>query len=144
MLIKTAPYSAGDSYASLATADAFHALRYTAAWTAVGDDDQRSAALVLASDYIAANYRLIDDVSVLPIIAAAAMTLAPAYLAGGSIAETDNRAIIEQTVIGPVGLQKTTKWSPTAGVSDPYPLITAILSPAIVPTSGFTIIPLVR
>jgi hypothetical protein len=143
MDLKLNPNGIGDSYVSLADADAFHALRATALWTPASDA-QRSAALVRASDYIDAHYRLLQADTLPPCIVRATLTLAPDLIASAPAVEADNREVIEETLIGPAGLQKTTKWTAVSGSNDPFPLITSMLTPALVPRPGWGVVQLVR
>lgn len=126
-----------NSYASLADADAYHAARATASWTAA-DPAARTAALIRATDYIDATYTFtvtpylgtaLDALLVKATIAMAANAL------GKDLAGEVTRDVLEREEELTGVVKERTKYD-TTKIADPYPLITKILAPITGSTGG--------
>ncbi|SEJ87456.1 hypothetical protein SAMN05518849_11680 [Sphingobium sp. AP50] len=111
-----------NSFASVAEADAFHALRLYADWTDAGEP-QKVSALVRATDYVRSAYR----VTGLPEPVKAATIMLALYALAGPLSGPAERGIKGQTE----KLEGTGEISTIyddAQPGDPYPGITAMLS----------------
>ncbi|MEK7454733.1 MAG: DnaT-like ssDNA-binding protein [Pseudomonadota bacterium] len=110
-----------NSYASVAEADAFHALRLNADWAAA-TDPQKVSALVRSTDYIRSAYRVCgapDQVKTATIMLAL-------YALAGSLSAPAERGIKSSTE----KLEGTGEFQTVyddAAPTDPYPMITALL-----------------
>jgi hypothetical protein len=103
--------------------DAYHEARQTTAWLEVSDDTLKTAALTNAADYVSENYTLNDDVEEDDqTLLNAIMALAPAMLAGRSLAQTAD-VLETEDKIGELETRVVYAGAPT----DPYPSITRML-----------------
>jgi hypothetical protein len=126
-------------------ADAYHTLRGNEDWQFFGEDAEKLAALYRASDYIRRHYKFIvaDDVEALK--REATIQLAPVI---DTLNEKRNAAAIKtkkESLDGVVS-EETTYFDAVAS-SDPFPDITALLSPVTKSESngrGLSVIRLVR
>ena len=155
-----------ESLCSVATADAYHAARGTAAWAAL-TTDAKEQALRRATDHMQQTYRLLwsgerrylaqaldwprewvprpdyDDyypADVVPTeVQRACAELAYRGRAGGELLADQSREVIEQTV-GPI----TTKYAQGASQARRYAAVDALLAPFLKAPKGGAVMRLVR
>lgn len=115
-----------NSYASLAAANEYHALRATPGWDTATN---KEAALVRATDYIDTTYKLTPVVegAVHHLVVKATIVMA-AYALTDTLTAKANREVVEEEKELTGVSKKKVKYS-EAKITDPYPMVTKILAP---------------
>lgn len=126
-----------NSYTDLEFADLYHRVRATAVWFEA-DKTAREASLVRATDYIDATYKFncpaAENGAVHPLVKKATIILAANALTDSFTDKAEAAVIEEEKELAGVG-KKRRKYD-TKPVSDPYPMVTAVLAPITVRPSG--------
>ncbi len=110
----------------LEAADGFHALRENSSWVDA-DQSTRVAALYRASDYVEAVYAIDGLEEDARVQMAVTMLAAEMLTASLSVAAPTQAVLSEELEAGDGAFREKKTYA--ARASDPYPLITAILSP---------------
>lgn len=119
---------------TVAEADAYHALRGNEDWQYFGSETEKLSALYRASDYIRATYQFIDGDAAATLIREATIRLAPEIDSLRTFSE-DARIKSKKESLDGV-LSEETVYRDDATTLDPFPLITALLSPVIRKSTG--------
>lgn len=130
---------------SVSEADAYHTLRGNEDWQYFGEDVDKLAALYRASDFIRANYRTQDNEAAASLVREATIRLAPMIDSLASLRAAASIKTKKESLEGVLS-EETTYFDGVAD-SDPFPDITALLSPVVLPVStgrGLTIIRVLR
>lgn len=130
---------------TVSEADAYHTLRGNEDWQYFGSDTEKLAALYRASDFIRANYRTVDSEAAASLVREATIRLAPMIDNLATLREAAGVKTKKESLDG-VASEETTYFDNVA-TSDPFPDISALLSPVIVTVSngkGLSVIRLVR
>ncbi|GFE72377.1 hypothetical protein [Novosphingobium sp. TCA1] len=126
-------------------ADAYHALRGNEDWQYFGSDTEKLSALYRASDFIRASYRTVDTETAASLIREATIQLAPMIDNLTTLRQASAIKTKKESLDGVVS-EETTYFDNVA-TSDPFPDITALLSPVTVTGSngkGLNVIKVVR
>jgi len=129
---------------TVSEADAYHELRGNADWQYFGTDAEKLAGLYRASDYIRAHYRVQDTDEAAALVREATIRLAPSI---DNLSALRDAAGIKTKKEQLDTLSEETTYFDSISAADPFPDITALLSPVTLPVSsgkGISIIRLVR